>query len=90
MSQSIKYLIVNYNICSTQFISVFYSNTEINDLRSHCQYHINENSKYEKEAADNSEYIMMQHDVAAENMNTRYYYGSTYWHNLENQEGQQR
>ncbi|XP_018368651.1 PREDICTED: uncharacterized protein LOC108764769 isoform X2 [Trachymyrmex cornetzi] len=94
------------------------SNTGINDLRSHCQYHINENSryegaadenaitsshddinrqaprnqdqqKYEEGAADNSEYRMIQQDVAAENMVTCYHHESTYWHDLENQEGQQ-
>ncbi|XP_011065545.1 PREDICTED: uncharacterized protein LOC105152795 [Acromyrmex echinatior] len=69
--------------------SVFYSNTGINDLRFHCQHHINENSRYEKGAADNNEYRMMQQE-AAENMATRYHHESIYWHDFKNQEGQQR
>ncbi|KYM76830.1 hypothetical protein ALC53_12719 [Atta colombica] len=43
--------------------------------------------RYEKEVADNSEYRMMQ-DAAAENMAT--HYESSSWHDLKNQEDQQR
>ncbi|KYN16466.1 hypothetical protein ALC57_11336, partial [Trachymyrmex cornetzi] len=71
-------------------ISVFYSSTGINDLRSHCLYQINEDSTYEEGAADNSEYRMMQQDVPVENMATSYHHESTYWYGLGNQDGQQR
>ena len=88
--QSVKYLFVscnNCNNCSNYTISVFYSNTGINNLRSDSHYHINKNSRSkEGDAADNSEY-MMQQDVAAENMAT-HYHESTYWHDLENQDQQ--
>ncbi|KYN36408.1 hypothetical protein ALC56_09368 [Trachymyrmex septentrionalis] len=70
-------------------INIFYSNRGIDDLRSHCQHHVNENSKYEIGAADYSEDRIMQEDVAAENMNIRYDHESTYCQNFENQEDQQ-
>jgi len=60
VSQSVNYLFVSCNNYSNYTISVFYSNTRINDLRSHCHYHINENSRHEEGAADNSKYKMMQ------------------------------
>ncbi|KYN16452.1 hypothetical protein ALC57_11322 [Trachymyrmex cornetzi] len=63
--------------------------TGTDDLRSHSQYHINENSKFEETAAGNREYRIMQQNVEAENMATRHHHESTHWHDLENKENQQ-
>ncbi|XP_018371545.1 PREDICTED: uncharacterized protein LOC108766635 [Trachymyrmex cornetzi] len=68
---------------SNYAIRLLYSNTGINDLRSHYQHHMNENSRCERGAAYNSDYRIMQQDVAAENMTTRYHHESIYWHDLE-------
>jgi len=70
-------------------VNIFYTNTGIDDLKSHYQYHINENSRYEEGASDNSEHRIMRQD-AAENMATRYHHECTHCQDLENQEDQQR
>ncbi|KYN16982.1 hypothetical protein ALC57_10754 [Trachymyrmex cornetzi] len=63
--------------------------TGIDDLKSHCQHHRNEELRIEEGAADNNENRVMQLAVPAENMTTRYRNESTYWQGIENQEDEQ-
>ncbi|KYQ59403.1 hypothetical protein ALC60_01575 [Trachymyrmex zeteki] len=70
--------------------SIFYSNTEIKDLKPQYQNHVHEYSRFRGETVGNNVHGMMHQFVAAENVGTSSHNDGTNWQALGYQVDQQR